>query len=408
VSVAVTWHGTPIVAKGYGLADVDAKTPATAASVYRIGSITKQFTAAAILQLAHDHKLSLDDDVTRYLPSYPTRGQHITIRNMLQHTSGIHDFEHAEWFTTHMGDRLSPLELVASFAAEPLDFAPGTKWAYSNSAYFLLGQIVEQIGKQPFGDYVRDHELVPASVPGVRYCPDEQSYPDAAKGYALDGTKRAPAKPINMAYAFSAGAMCATASGLVAWSEALSRGKVVGEDGWREMITPGTLANGHKTHYGHGLFIGDLGGHKMIFHSGGVSGFVAWLAYFPDDDLQIAVLVNTEGPFATIGEDIARLVLNAPKPAIVDLPIDPAEAKAAVGSYAILGVGTLVIEAEPGKDQLFLRAEGAPGHARMQRQANGSYIVPEADVTLRLVREGDRVVGIEIDNAGMTLDGDRK
>lgn len=406
VSVAVTWHGQPIVAKGYGLADVEAKTPATADTVYRIGSITKQFAAAAILQLAKDHKLSIDDDVTRYLSSYPTRGQHITLRNMLQHTSGIHDFEHGEWFTTHMGDRLPAVELVASFAAEPLDFPPGTKWAYSNSAYFLLGQIIEQASKQSFADYVRDHELEAAGVTGVRYCPDDQTYPNAAKGYSLEGANRTPARPVNMAYAFSAGAMCATASGLVAWSQALSHGKVVSDDDWRAMITPGTLANGRKTRYGFGLFVGELGGHRMIFHSGGISGFVAWLAYFPDDDLHVAVTLNTEGPFATIGEDIARLVLNAPKPAVVDLPIDPQEAKAAVGTYAILGVGTLVIEVD--KDQLFLRAEGAPGHARMQRQADGSYVVPEASLTLRLVRDGDRVVGVAIETGGMTIDGDRK
>jgi CubicO group peptidase (beta-lactamase class C family) len=395
ISVAVTRRGDTVLARGDGLADVDGKVAATADTVFRIGSITKQFTAVAILQLAAAKKLALDDELVRYLPDYPVRGRHITLRNLLTHTSGIADYEHKPWFEAHMAEHRPPAELVASFAADPFTFEPSTAWAYSNSGYFLLGEIVEKVANQSYADYIRDH----VATAGIAYCPDEPTA-GQARGYDVKDDKRVPTRPIHMAYAYAAGALCATAPGLAAWTRALAHGKVVDDASWRAMTTPVTLADGSHYKYGFGLFLGDISGHKMIFHSGGINGFVAWLGYFPDDDVAIAVLVNTEGsPADQLGETIARIILDAPAPPVVDLPIDPKQAAAAAGTYDVPAIGQrLAIEVDGA--QLFLRAGDA--RVRLRRQQDGSFQIPEAELAVRFVPGG-----IEVTQAHMVFPGHR-
>jgi CubicO group peptidase (beta-lactamase class C family) len=401
VSIAVVRRGETIVAKGYGFADADRRTPVTPASVFRIGSITKQFAAAAILRLAAAHRLSLDDDLHRYLPDYPAR-EPITLRQLLAHTSGIHDYEHSAWLREHMAEHRPRSELVAAFAAEPLDFAPGTKWAYSNSGYYLLGLVIERVTGHPWADYVTDM-VGAAGVAGIRNCPDEQDYPNAARGYDLDAGHRVPTRPIAMAHAFTAGDVCATASGLVAWERALATGRVVDAASWRAMTTPVTLTDGATFGYGLGLFLGDLGGHRMIFHGGGVNGFVSTLAYFPDDDVYIAVLVNTDGNFADdLGEAIARNVLGVPrgKPTATPVPDD-----AIIGHYDAIGVGIALIIERDAAGKLVAHKEG--GEPRpLVREADGSYTIPGRG-QLTFKRDGDRVTGFTYVQAGMTFEARR-
>src|SRR5262249_47486703 len=157
-------------------------------------------------------------ELVRYLPDYPVHGRHITLRNLLTHTSGIADYEHKPWLEAHMAERRPVAELVASFAADPFTFETGAQWAYSNSGYFLLGQIIEKPAHQPYADYTRDH----VATAGISYCPDEPTGPAQAHGYDVKDDKRVPTRPIHMAYAAAAGALCATAPGLAAWTRALA------------------------------------------------------------------------------------------------------------------------------------------------------------------------------------------
>lgn len=408
VSVAVVWRGETVVARGYGLADVAGRVPVDADTVFRIGSITKQFTAAAILQLAEQHRLSLDDDVTRYLPDYPTHGHAIRLRELLTHTSGIRDYEHGvPWFAAHMAEPRPGAELVAEFAAAPLDFEPGTQWSYSNSGYYLLGLVVEQVAHQPYADYVRDHVLGPAGITGIRYCPDTQAYPGAAHGYTLGPAGRAPAPPIAMVHAYAAGALCATASALVAWSAALAHGRIISAAAWRAMTTPARLASGQPTGYGLGVFLGELGGHPAIFHGGGINGFASTLAYYPADDLYIAVLVDTDGSFAdNLGEAIARAALGVPRPAVDDLAIPAGEARAIAGRYAIRGTD-LVLAIEPGDGAMFARRGDASERHKLLRQRDGGYLLQGSEIGLRFELGDGPAPRLHIRQAGVAFEADR-
>lgn len=408
ISVAVVWHGEPVVARGYGLADVERKTPAAADTLFRIGSITKQFTAAAILQLAAAHKLALDDDLHRYLPDYPTHGKRITLRNLLAHTSGIRDYEHGiPWLQDHMSEQRPAAELVAQFAAAPLDFEPGARWSYSNSGYFLLGLIIERASGQSFADHVRDHVIAASGAPDVRYCPDEQDYPRAARGYEVKGNARVASRPIKMVYAYAAGGLCASAPGLVAWSRALAHARVVDEASWRQMTTPVPLADGSRFGYGLGLFVGDLGGRRVIFHGGGINGFVSTLAYYPDDDLHVAVLVNTEGNFADdLGEAIARKVLGLSAPRPQEQPTSTADAENVVGRYSVAGVGlTLVIEVEGG--ELYAHKEGGAARHRLVSQGGGSYALPDVGAQLVFEPSTGKAARIRYTQGGVAFVGER-
>ncbi|MEO8698953.1 MAG: serine hydrolase domain-containing protein [Kofleriaceae bacterium] len=400
-SIAVVWHGKTVLAKGYGLADVAHHTVADADTIYRIGSITKQFTALAILQLAAARRLGIDDELSTLLPDYPLQGKRVTIRQLLTHTSGIHDYETGvPWFREHQAEARPGAELVAQFAAAPFDFEPGTRWSYSNSGYYLLGQIIEKRSKQTYADYLRDH----VAADGISYCPDDQRGPHAAQGYAADGKTAAP--PIKMVYAYAAGALCATAPALAAWAGRLRR-----DPRWAQMIVPATLADGSHPAYGFGLFVDTLGGHRVVFHGGGINGFVSTLASYPDDDLDIAVLVNTESSVADVlGDNIARIVLGIPKMLASEHPVDSARAAAIVGSYTLsIGV-TFTIENAGG--QLFLR-QGDERRALIE-QADGSFAIAEADGTLilsggalrlRFELAGGHATKIIATQAGLTFEG---
>jgi CubicO group peptidase (beta-lactamase class C family) len=253
-----------------------------------------------------------------------------------------------------------------------------------------------------FETYLDQRLLGPAGLDGIRYCPDEQDYRRAARGYIVEHGALITARPILMAYAFTAGAMCATAPGLVAWTEALAHGRVVDEAAWRAMITP--VENG----YGLGLFVGDLGGHPAIFHGGGINGFVSTLAYYPDDELHVAVLVNTESNAADrLGDAIAREVLGVPRPEIVDRPVDAAEGAAVSGRYQLTGVDAIfVVVHENGV--LWAGREGDPERRRLLRQDDGSYIVEEQESRVRFVRDdGGQVTGFQYIQGGATFDAVR-
>jgi D-alanyl-D-alanine carboxypeptidase len=407
-SVAVVWHGEALLVKGYGLADRERATPVDAESVFRIGSITKQFAAALILRLAAEGKVSVDDELVKHLPDYPVHGRKITLRHLLTHTSGIPDYERAPWLKAHMGEDRPIAELVATFAAEPFAFETGAEWSYSNSNYLLLGQIVEKLTKRSFADAV-EAMLADEGVHGVRYCPDVQDYPHAANGYSTTDGKPVPARPILMKYAGAAGAMCATPSGLVAWARALDAGAIVDAAALREMETPVALADGNRYNYGFGVFVGELGGHRVVYHSGGINGFAAKLAWYPDDELYIAIAVNADSGLAdALSEPIAREVLGvAPPPPPEDLPIDPAEAQAVAGRYSIAAAGAVIVVEVDG-DKLYAREEKDTERAQLQRQSDGSYAIPAAgSVTITFTRDGDRVTGLTITDSGMSFAGKR-
>lgn len=313
LSIGIEYRGELLVAKGYGSADLESAAPATAETVYRIGSIAKQITAALILQLAEQGKLGLEDDITRFLPDYPTQGRRITIHHLLTHTSGIRSF-------TALGPRYATISrldltedgLIAEFAKEPFDFEPGVQYRYNNSGYFLLGVIAGKVTGTPYPVLVERALLAPLGLGSSSYCHNSRLIPRRAQGYALDQGRIVNDHPISMNIPGAAGALCSTVLDLLAWQRALDGGRVLGSR-WLTAMRTGQVKSGASSQYGYGVGIGALQGRSQVAHSGGINGFSSWLAAYPDDGLTVVVLTNNaNGQAPALGAALARLVLGLP------------------------------------------------------------------------------------------------
>ena len=379
--------------------------PATADTVYRIGSMTKQFTAAAIMQLVQQGVVHLGDPITAYLPEVPMHGQRITIENLLTHTSGIADYTALPNWQTLSNTPMPRAQLVQRFASKPLAFAPGSQFAYSNSNYYLLGLVIEKVTGQPYAKVIHDRLLVPAGMVASGYCSDE--LPGQAVGYTLKkGGRPTPSAPLVMAHPFAAGALCATVGDLLRWQHALDGGEVVSAASHARMITPERLKNGHPTGYGFGLFIGDLDGHRVIGHGGGINGFVSQLSHYPDDHLTVVVLINAETSEASALEQrVARAALGLPEPTIADLAMSKEKRAVYVGRYQLMkGVTVRVFE---DKGRLQAQATGQPLTALLY-QGKDAFVL-QADPTVRLVFTvvSGRASAFALHQGGMTLEASR-
>ncbi|MHB1328438.1 MAG: serine hydrolase domain-containing protein, partial [Gemmatimonadales bacterium] len=290
--------------------------PATAETVYRIGSVTKQFTAAAIMRLMEQGKLSLDDTLQKFLPSFPTQGNRVTVRQLLNHTSGIKSYTSLgpKWARTMRID-LVPDSMVALFATEPFDIKPGDAWRYNNSGYFLLGVIAGKVTGTPYPALVEAALLAPLGLGSSSYCHNARLIPKRAQGYAVDQGVVINDHPISMNIPAGAGSLCSTVLDLLAWQRALDGGRVLDAKLLTAMRT-GQVKSGARGQYGYGVAIGALQDHAQVAHSGGINGFSSWLANYPDDRLTVVVLTNNaSGQAPALGAALARLVLGLPAPA---------------------------------------------------------------------------------------------
>jgi D-alanyl-D-alanine carboxypeptidase len=311
VSVAVVRAGRDtLVYRGYGLADVENDVPATPETVYRIGSISKQFTAAAVLRLAEQNRLSLDDPIVRHLPNLPPAWSGIRIRQLLSHTGGIPNFQ-VRWLHEGVSEEaLTPDSVVGLVRNEPLDFPPGTQWRYSNIGYTVLGMLLEKMSEEPYRHYLQSALLRPLGLASTRYCDLTSLIRHRAEGYEQRDTSVVNAMHTSMTVPFAAGGLCSTVGDMAAWNHALATGRVVSAASWARMTTPDSAAR--ETGYGYGLAVKSIDGRRVIRHSGGIQGFRADNAYVPGDSLSVTVLTNiaAPGPEALLDE-IVRAALAA-------------------------------------------------------------------------------------------------
>ncbi len=292
VAIAVVKHGEIVYEHAYGFADVARRVPATIDTRFEIGSITKQFTAACIIQLVRAGKLSLDDPLGKFIPEYPA-GAAVTIRQMLAQTSGLPEYLDFEIGHTVATRPAALATILRRIAKQPLDFAPGSSWAYRNTNYLLLGRIVELTARQPYEQYVREHLFAPANMTQSAFVADERTLPDMAVGYERVGAAGvAPAQPMADAWGGGAGAIVSTAGDLAKWNTALASGTILAPDDVKLAQTAGTLTDGTRTKYGMGWAVDTLGGHPRAWHNGGSNGFSTTNALFPADDESIIVLGN--------------------------------------------------------------------------------------------------------------------
>ena len=341
LSIAVLRDNDTLVMKGYGSADLENDIAATAQTVYRIGSVTKQFTSVAIMQLVQQGKLSLDDDITKYVPNAPTHGRRILVRHLMNHTSGIPSYTDVGPAVARKARLdLSHDSLLAIVRADSLQFEPGSHFYYNNTGYYLLGMIIERVTGKKYGDYVRDALFVPNGLSSTVYCSVAPIIKRRANGYDRGRDGLVNTDYIGMDLPFAAGSLCSTVGDLATWTRLLHSGKLVDASSFSAMTTPVKLTSGRRMSYGFGLSADTLGAHRVIHHGGGINGFISELAYYPNDSLTVVVLANTSpAPSEQIANNIARFVFGMPfltaPPAPADLRIAADEVKALVGNYRI-------------------------------------------------------------------------
>jgi CubicO group peptidase (beta-lactamase class C family) len=317
-SVAVVKGGKLVYTQAYGSARLATEaapgTPATPQMRYSIGSISKQFTAAAILLLQEEDKLSLDDAVGKYVPGL-TRGDEVTIRQILSHTSGYQDYWPEDYVMTPMLAPESAQQILDTWAKKPLDFEPGTQWQYSNTNFVIAGRIVEQITGAPLMDFLTSRIFRPLGMKSV-WNSDEtkltQADATAYYRHALGPLRQAPKE--GRGWMFAAGELAMTAHDLALWDESLIAQSVLKPDSYKQMFTEVKLKDGKGTHYGLGVEVMDRNGHRSIEHSGEVSGFVSDNQVLVDSGVAVAVLTNQDavGAASAITRLAAPIVLGAP------------------------------------------------------------------------------------------------
>jgi hypothetical protein len=226
-------------------------------------------------QMVEQGRMALDDDLSKYLPTFPLQGHHVTIRQLLNHTSGIRSYTSKPEAQRFWAMDVPPDSIIAVVAGDPFDFPPGTSWRYNNTGYVLLGMIIEQVSGRPYAAYVDEQFFQPLRLGRTRYCPSRNARDQRSRWLRATGAQRQlqPAEYISMTHPFSAGALCSNAREYLVWQRALHGGRVLNETSYRLMITPDTLANGQRLIYGFGLMTGTLGLHPKILHSGGIPGF---------------------------------------------------------------------------------------------------------------------------------------
>ncbi len=295
LSIAVARGTTMIFEEGAGLAEVEHDVEANAQTMFRIGSVTKQFTAAAIVRFAEEGTLEIDEDFRAYLPDYPETEEVITVRHLLTHTSGIPSYTGLgpSWQAT-VAHELAHEELLSLFEHLALEFSPGTKWNYNNSGYYLLGMIIEAQSGQDYGTHLADTLFRPLGLTRTRNGSNEAIIKNRAQGYRLIQGVLHNDGLIGMSQPGAAGALLSTAGDLVRWQLALVGRKVVGAVSYEEMTTPFLLPSNRDTGYGFGLQLGESQGHQRVSHGGGIFGFNSILVYYPEAELSIAVISNSE------------------------------------------------------------------------------------------------------------------
>jgi CubicO group peptidase (beta-lactamase class C family) len=364
VAALVSCDGKILYEKAVGLADAEHKLAATPATKFRIGSITKQFTAAAILRLAEQGKLSIEDPLTKFFPDFPG-GEKINVRMLLTHTSGLHSYTGKPSFLKDVTAPIAPEKLIASFRDDPPDFAPGASWSYCNSGYFLLGEIVAKVSGKTFADCLREQFFEPLGMKDTGIFRNDAPPAGTALGYSFADGKLTRALDWDMSWAGGAGALYSTVGDLHRWNEAVFNGRILSAVSLKAAHTPVALPPGVQgLKYGFGWAIGDMRGLPMIDHGGGLHGFQSYLVRFPGQKLTVVVLANAEaappGIVSTaLGREIAAKFLAAelPPAPTVDSKIDPKTFASYAGEYDY-GTAVMTITAEA--DHLFAQLAGQP------------------------------------------------
>ena len=391
-SVLVMKNNKVLIRKAYGMADREWNVANTPDTKFEIGSITKQFTAASILQLVEQGKLSLDDKLSKFIPSFP-KGDSVTIHMLLNHTSGIASYTNLPEFMNVGRLTWSKDSMIAFFSKRPYDFSPGSKYSYNNSGFFLLGYMIEKVSGQSYRDYLRQNifDKIGMSNSGVNSW--DTVLPMRARGYEMTKKKIQNAEYISMDWPFSAGVIYSTADDLYKWDRALYGNAILSNASKQKMFTPG------KNNYGYGIIIDSANKHPRIWHNGGIPGFISHISRFVQDDICIILLSNTTViqnntlPITdAIVDGLTNIVFNQPVeiPYIhKEVPIDPSLLDKFVGKYN----AGLTLEVIKKDNKLYRHRDGSPD----------IELKPESNTKFFYADDSNRQLQFDLDKEGKVV-----
>jgi len=311
VSIAIVEHGQPAYAKAFGKASLDPNRPADVHTRYAVGSVSKQFTAAAILLIAEQGKISLDDKVSKYFPDL-TRANEITVRELLSHTSGYEDYAPQDYIIPEWIKPTTPEAVLNQWAKKPLDFDPGMRWQYSNTNYVLVGRIFEKASGLQLMPFLKEKFFDPLGMTSAGDCSVDKTPEDAVAytRYALGPAR--PALREGPGWYFAAGELCMTPSDLARWDSAFLHKQILSAQSYNEFTKEVLLKDGNHTHYALGLQVGQHNNIPVIYHGGEVSGFLTLNQVFPTRDAAVIVCSNQDGIelIGPVADVIANWVLS--------------------------------------------------------------------------------------------------
>jgi D-alanyl-D-alanine carboxypeptidase len=355
-TVLVARNGKPILREGFGMANRELNVAAKPETIFRLGSITKQFTAASIMQLVEQGKLKVEDPVSKYYTAAPAAWSKITIRHLLNHRSGIPSYTGLPGFMQTMAttDR-TPEQIIELTRDMPLEFEPGSKYAYNNTGYVLLGHIIEKVSGEKYADYLDGHIFKPLGMKNSGYDVSTKVLPNRAAGYQVQNGVWTNAAYLSMTLPHAAGSLYSTVDDLLIWDQAFFSDKVVSKASREAMTTD----NGNN--YGYGLGFGDIGGHKSVAHGGGIHGFATYMAKFPADGVTVIALSNLQsGASSAMANELARLIFGVPAPPppapLVAVAVKPEVLDRYVGEYELQPGFNITVKREG--DKLTAQATG--------------------------------------------------
>jgi len=314
VSIAVVRDGQVVCSKGYGMANVELSVPATDKTVYQLASVTKTFTAAAIMMLVEKGKLGLDDKISKHLADLPKAWENVTVRQLLNHTSGIKSYTSVRDFLKTARKDCQQREILDLVAKEPMDFGPGEKWLYNNTGYFLLGMLIEKVTGKTYGEFLTERIFKPLGMSQTRANDLHAIIPNRAQGYDWEGGVLRNGEYVSPTQPFSAGMLVSSVSDLVKWDAALASEKLLKKSTLDQMWTPTKTSKGGMATYGFGWQVDKVNGHRLIAHGGGIPGFSTQVSRFADDRLTIIVLTNAgNGSAGALAQGIAGRIVPALK-----------------------------------------------------------------------------------------------
>jgi len=354
----VAINGKVIYQKAFGKANLELDVNMSLNNVFEIGSITKQFTAVSILMLVEQGKLKLDDDITKYIKDYPTHGHSITIHHLLSHTSGIGSFTSSdEWYDNRKKD-FTQKELINLFKKLPMPHAPGERYLYSNTGYFLLAAVIEEISNKTYEEFIREYIFKPLEMNHTDYGSRSKIILNRASGYdnvndkgdeKFNKNETVNAEPISFIHWHSAGAIVSTVHDLFLWNRAIRNNKLISEENKIKAFTNYQLKDGKHTNYGYGWAIEDINGTSSIEHSGGTFGFRCNSIYLPKEDVFVVVLSNqTYNAPDYVSAKMAAIAINKPYQEIDTNKVntDPAFLQKIVGTYEFDDGSVIIISEE--------------------------------------------------------------